>query len=99
MKNGYDGIAWERDIAFYLDGVNFAYRKNPLQRAPTTKVTISFKFMKAIQNINKVVLCQEHTTVFEQECLRWFMYKNIIQKRSQTFSVYNCSVLKELKPG
>ena len=40
MKNGYDRSVWERDIAFYLDGVNFAYKRNPLDqaRAPTGRI-------------------------------------------------------------
>lgn len=37
MLKEYDGDVWEKDIAFYLDGVSFAYKRNPLYQAKAPK--------------------------------------------------------------
>ena len=40
MKKIYNGDVWTRQVAFYLDGVSFAFKTNPLKvaRAPKAKI-------------------------------------------------------------
>ena len=40
MKTIYNGDVWTRQVAFYLDGVSFSFKTNPLKvaRAPNAKI-------------------------------------------------------------
>jgi hypothetical protein len=37
MQNEYSHDVWTQDIAFYLDGTGFAYKRNPLQSSLGTQ--------------------------------------------------------------
>ena len=40
MQAGYDRDVWTKQVGFYLDGVSFAYKSNPLQAAKAPKSRI-----------------------------------------------------------
>ena len=40
MKNEYPRHVWTHDVAFYLDGTAFAYKRNPLDQALAPKARV-----------------------------------------------------------
>ena len=57
MKHGLsrNPDVFKHDIAFYLDGVSFVHRQNPLQAAATAKSRIKRKKMKVYNLRGKAV--------------------------------------------